>query len=137
MLKKEYEVLEPFAVKPWMKATFKEIKSLTGKKSESYLYSSLKKYVKQNILKEELMGNSIVYSFSFDSLKARNLLGYISEHIAWSRKKIPFNDIEKLSKEIPTDFYTLLITGSYANNTQKRSSDIDLVIIIDSSAETK
>ena len=137
MLKKEYEVLAPFVNKPWMKASFREIKNLTGKKSESYLYNSLKKYAKQNILREELTGNSVIYSLSLDSLKARNLLGYIAEHIAWSRKKIPYGDVEKLSKEIPTNFYTLIITGSYANNTQKKSSDIDVVIIADNSNETK
>ena len=35
-----------FAKTPWKKFTFRDIKKLTGKKSESYVYDSLKKVVK-------------------------------------------------------------------------------------------
>ena len=31
----------------------------------------------------------------------------------------------------------MLIAGSYANNTQKQNSDVDVVIIVDNSIETK
>ena len=39
--------------------------------------------------------------------------------------------------KIPANFFILLITGSYANNTQKKNSDIDIVIICDNSFEPK
>lgn len=40
--------------------------------------------------------------------------------------------IYKRIKEIPDPFYILLVFGSYAAKTQKKSSDIDLCIITDS-----
>jgi len=53
MLKKEYEILMQLVKEPWRKLTFKEIKKLSGKKSESYVYNSLKRFVKSKILREE------------------------------------------------------------------------------------
>ena len=53
MLNKEHQIFKEFVKNPWKKFTFKEIKKLSGKKSESYVYNSLKKFVKSSILKEE------------------------------------------------------------------------------------
>ena len=69
MLKKEYQILEDFVRKPWKKFTFKEIKKLSRKKSESYVYASLKNFVKSNILKEERVGNGVLYFLNLDSHK--------------------------------------------------------------------
>ena len=136
MLKKEYEILSQFVKEPWKKLTFKEVKILSKKKSESYVYNSLKKFVKENILKEERAGNVILYSLDLTSLKSQIYTGFISEHIAWNRN-LPYKDLQNISKKIPTEFYIFIITGSYAKNKQKETSDIDVVIIIDDSAEPK
>ena len=137
MLKKEYEIILTFIVKPWKKYTFKDIKKFTKKKSESYLFNTLKMFVKQNILMEEKAGNVVLYSFNLNSEKAHSYFGFISEYVAWNKKNIPYNDIENLIKKISTGFFIFLITGSYANNTQKKDSDIDVVIICDDSFEPK
>jgi len=137
MIKKEYEILKVFVIKPWKKFSFKEIKELSKKKSESYIYNTLKKYVKHEILKEEKAGNVILYLLNLDYEKTLSYLGFIAEYIAWNEKHIPFNDISRIMHKIPTNFFILLITGSYANNTQKKNSDIDIVIICDNSFEPK
>jgi DNA polymerase sigma len=135
MLKKEYEIIWEIIKKPWKKFTFKEVKKLSGKKSESYIYNSLKKFVKQRILREEKIGNIILYLLNLDSLKTQNYAGFILEFLSWQRKNIPFEDIEGIASKIPTDFFILIITGSYADNTQRKDSDIDLVIICDDTFE--
>ncbi len=137
MLKKEYEILLQFVKEPWKRFTFKEIKNLSRKKSESYVYNSIKRFVKSKILKEEKVGNVILYSVNLTSLKAQAYSGFTSEHYAWSQKHIPYKDLESLSSKIPTPFYTLIITGSYAKKNQTKNSDIDLVIIIDEKAEPR
>ena len=137
MLKKEYEIIEQPVKEPWKSFTFKEIKKLSGKSSESYIYNSLKKFVKQQILKEKKAGNVTLYSLNLDSIKTQAYIGFILEHISWKRKNIPPKDIEKIAQKIPTDFFILIITGSYANNSEKKDSDIDLVIICEDSFETK
>ena len=137
MLKKEYEVLLGFVKYPWKKFTFKEAKNLSRKKSESYVYNSLKKFVKIGILKEEKAGNVILYYPNLKRIKAQSYIGFISEYIAWNQKNIPYKGIENMSEKIPTSFYTLIITGSYAKNMQKENSDMDIVIIVEDSADSK
>jgi predicted nucleotidyltransferase len=137
MLKKEYQIIKPFIEKPWKKFTFKQIKEYSNKKSESYTYNSLKKFVKENILKEENVGNSILYSINIDSDKSFAFLGFISEFISWNNKHIPYSNINELYKKIPKCFFIFIITGSYAKNKQKATSDLDVVIICDNSNEPK
>ena len=137
MLKKEYEILLLFANMPWKKFIFKEVKKLTAKKSESYVYNSLKKFVAAGILKEERAGNVILYSLVLKNLKTQSYAGFVSEYVAWNQKHIPYEDLQKIADKIPTNYYTLFITGSYARNKQKETSDIDLVLIIGDSEEAK
>jgi len=137
MLNKEHQILEEFVKKPWKKLTFKEVKKLSGKRSESYVYASLKKFVKSNILKEERAGNVVLYSLNLSSHKTFAYAGFVLEHISWNKKHIPYKDLEKIASKIPTKFFMFIITGSYANNTQKKDSDIDVVIICDDTFEPK
>lgn len=137
MLKKEYELLVPFMRKPWKKFAFKEIKKSTNKTSESYVYNGLKRFVSQGILKEERAGNVILYSLLLSRIKTQAYAGFAAEHMAWSKKHIPFDDVEKIAGQIPATFYILIITGSYAQNRQTPTSDIDMVLIVDDAVETK
>jgi len=137
MLNKEHQILEEFVKTPWKKFTFKEIKNLSGKKSESYVYTSLKKFVKSNVLKEERAGNVVLYSLNLSSHKTLAYVGFVLEYLSWNKKHIPYKDLEKIASKIPTKFFTFIIAGSYANNTQKKTSDLDVVIICDNTFETK
>ena len=135
MLKKESQILKPFAEKPWKKYTNKEIKLQTNKKSESYTYGTLKKLAKQEILKEEKAGNVTLYSLN-TTMKAQTYAAMTAQHTAWS-KNLPYKDITNIAKKMPASHYTLLITGSYANGKQTPKSDIDLVIICGDAEEPK
>lgn len=137
MLNKEYEILKPFIEEAWKKFTFKEIKKLSKKKSESYVYNSLKKFVKQNLLYEEKAGNVLLYTIKLSNLKTQIYAGFVAEHIAWHKKQIPYKSLQNIASKIPTDFFILIITGSYAKNKQKKDSDIDVVVISDDCFESK
>ncbi len=137
MLKKEYEVLLQFIKEPWRKLTFKDAKRLSGKKSESYVYNVLKSYVKQGILQEEKAGNVVLYRLDLKSLKTQAYAGIVSEYASWNKKHIPCKNVEKLADKIPTTFYMLIVTGSYAKGTEKKNSDIDVAIIIDDATNAK
>lgn len=137
MLKKGYEILLQFAKEPWKKFTFKDVKKLTGKKSESYVYNSLKGFVRVGILKEENAGNNILYCLDAKNLKAQSYAGFVSEYVAWSQKHLPHKDLQRIADKIPTEFYIFIVTGSYAKNKQKETSDIDIAIIISDSVEPK
>ena len=131
MLKKEHEILRAFVEKPWKPYTFQEIKGYANKTSDSYIFSVLKKFVNEGILKEARAGNVVLYSLRLDSEKALSYAGIVAEHLGWNRKQLPYREIEGLMGKMPTDFFILLVTGSYAKNKQRKDSDLDIAIICD------
>jgi predicted nucleotidyltransferase len=137
MLTKEYEILKPFALKPWEKFTFKQIELASKKKSTSYVFQTLKKFVKNKILKEEKIGNVLIYSIDFKSGKALTFVGFVLEFIGWSKNHIPYKDIQIMIEKIPFHNNITLITGSYAKGTQTAKSDIDAVVMVEDSCEPK
>jgi hypothetical protein len=135
MLKKEYEIMQEFVKAPWERFTFNDVKKLSGKKSESYVYNSLKKFVKLGFLAEEKAGNVLLYRMNFESFKAQAYAGFVAEHTGWGKKHIPYASLQKIMVRIPYDSYVLLITGSYAKGKQNAKSDVDVVILIENSCE--
>jgi len=137
MIRKEYEVLRPFVEKPWQKLTFRQVQQYSKKKSESYVYNILKKFVNKSILAEEKAGNVTLYFLNLNNIKTMIYAGFIAEYSGWSQKHLPFSDLQRIASKIPTDFFIFLITGSYAKNNQKKDSDIDVAVICDDSLEPK
>ena len=137
MLKKEHWVLWPFVRFPWVKLTFKEVKKLSDKKSESYIYDTLKKLVKEGLLNEERVGNVVLYSLNLASPKTQSYAGFVAEYVAWNQKHIPYKVLDSLASKVPSSFFTLIITGSYAKNFQRKDSDLDLVLLVDDNTEPK
>ena len=137
MLKKESELLYLFAVEPWKKYTFTELKTASKKKSRSYIDAFIKKYAAANILKQERVGNLPVYSLNLNSTKAMNFAGFVLEHNAWNKKHIPYADLQKAIDKMPYKNFSFIITGSYAKAKQAVKSDIDAVILIEDSCEPK
>jgi predicted nucleotidyltransferase len=137
MLKKEYEVLKPFVAAPWLRLTLRQVKAASAKKSEGYVFSSLKRFVKGGVLLEERAGNVVLYRLNADGIKAQVFAGFVAEYIGWGRKNLPYDDLVSLASKIPTGFFTLAVTGSYAKGKQKPESDLDVVIICDDCVEPK
>ncbi len=137
MLKKAYQLLLPFIKEPWKKRTFGEVKKLCRKTSESYVYNSLKKYVKENVLAEEKAGNVSLYSLNLSEPKAQAYAGFVAEFVAWHAKHLPFDVIKNIIQRLPTAYFTFIVTGSFARNKQKEGSDLDIVIIVDDKQDTK
>ena len=127
MLNKTYNLLEIFAKEPWREFTFKDVKKLSKSKSESYVYNTLNYFVKENILMRVKAGNVILYEINQNS-KALTFLALVSQYDAWN-KKLPFVDLEAVKLKVPTNLFSMLVTGSYAKGQQTKESDVDLVII--------
>lgn len=137
MLKKESEILKIFAKEPWKKFTFTDIKNITGNKSKSYLEKSIKKFLKEELIIKEMIGRIPLYALNMNKTKAINYAGFILEDDGWSKKQIPYNDIDEFIRKTPTKDYVFIITGSYAKNKQNNDSDIDVVILVEDAVDTK
>jgi len=134
MINKSSKILQIFARKPWKKFTFKEIKTLSKNKSESYVYNVVKNFVKLNVLKQNNVGNIIQYSFA-ESQMAISYISIAAEQSTLKEKHLPFKELNEMQNIIPLKYYTLIITGSYANNKQTLKSDLDVVIICENNTK--
>ena len=137
MINKESGILKLFGKESWRKFTFTEIRTLTNKKSKSYLSKVLDNFVKQGILLKERIGRSLIYFINLQNPKARLFASFVLEDEGWSKKNIPYKKIIELMNKIPTKDYILFVAGSYAENKQKPTSDLDIVIVIDDSMELR
>ena len=136
-LTEEYAIGTAFLVKPWKKLTLKDIQELSKKKSRSYVYRALNRLKQAKLIEEEQVGKTILYRLKFEKPSAQSYAGFLKETISWNEKHIPSQIIENLRNRMPTKFFVLLVTGSYARGTQNKNSDLDVVIICDDDAEPK
>ncbi len=137
MIKKEYEILYLFAKEPWKKYNFTGLQKTSGKKSRSYLEKVLHRLSKDKILKKELFGHMPIYSLNIDSAKVRIYAGFALEYYGWSKKHVPYDNLQKIMDKIPNKEHVFIVAGSYAGGKQTAKSDIDIVILICDSAEPK
>lgn len=137
MLRKEAGLLYLFASKPWKAYTESELKNSYGTNSKSYVEQFIEKYVKEGILKVEPIGRFTSYSLNLSAIKARIYAGTVLEFIGWSKRNVPYDDIQAAIDKIPYSSHITLITGSYAKGNQNEKSDIDVVVIIEDSCEPK
>ncbi len=126
-----------FAKFPWKQYTFNEILKLTNLKSRSYVQGILSSFKSDKLILIEKKANLNLYSLNLKSEKAKAYACMALEYHAWNLDYLPYRNLEKLIKKIPQKNYVFLITGSYAKNKQKETSDIDVVIIIDDNSDPK
>ena len=134
-MKKEIGLLIPFVKEPWKDFTLAEIKTLTKNKSHHYVYEALEKF-SQTILKKELRGNTNIYRINENAVDFDYLL--LAElSIKEKNIQIPLKMIKQIQDKLKSSFYALLVTGSYAKKKQKKTSDLDVAVIISDSADKK
>jgi len=131
----EMRVLKPFVKEPWRTFTLGEIKLASGQKSHHYVYDSLNKFVEKNIIKVEKKGNTNLYKVKNN----QEAIGYLSffEYLTKEQVGIPYKHIAKISGKIKNSYYSMIITGSYADGKKTKKSDIDVVVIIPNSENKK
>jgi len=137
MITKESNILLVLAQEPWKKFTFTEIKNLSKKKSKSYVASTLNKFIEESIINIESVSRIHLYSLNISSPRTRSIAGFVLENEGWNNQHIPYKDINRIMQKIPTEDYVFIITGSYAKNKQTKNSDVDVVIIVDDSFNTR
>ena len=112
-----------------------EIMELTHKKTKTWVFNTLNKLTKLNIISMKKKANINLYSLN---LSSPALLGAL--HNLEMQKTLIFPEIkliDNLINEIPKINYCLMVFGSYADNKQKANSDLDICFLIENEAEGK
>ncbi|MFT4304713.1 MAG: nucleotidyltransferase domain-containing protein [Candidatus Woesearchaeota archaeon] len=122
--KNELKIIELFRTNLFFKGSIREIMYKIKSKSYQRVYEAVERLINKKILNFKHYGNNKIINLNL-SRESILLLSYFDEKEA---NKIPnyskILDIKEISD------YLILVTGSYANNTFTKKSDLDLVIII-------
>ena len=123
----ELKVIDLFRKNILCTFTLKKIMKKLNKKSYNWTYKATEKLSK-GILISERVGRTTVIKLNIMSNKTLMHLLYLDKKEAYA-KNVPLVDEIIASCSKLTPFFTLLVTGSYATGTPRKTSDIDIVII--------
>ena len=134
LTEKELRIIELYRKNIFASYTIREAKKKINTKSYGWVHNAIKKLKIENILKCEEKGNSILCSINLEEQKASTYLSLIEETSS-SIKKVP--NLKKIMELMPSNFYILLIGGSYADGSFTEKSDIDVIVIMDKKEDRK
>src|SRR3989338_9572180 len=128
--RKQLKIFQVFAKQPFAEFTRKQIKQASNEKSNNALALAIKQFTKEGIIKENKVGKS-----SLISLNLENDVGYYYIALANIQRmdKVTLRTTSIVNKEIQkyTPFYSLVIFGSFAVQEQKKSSDLDIAVLVE------
>lgn len=136
LTKKQLSLLGVFIENIFREYSYKEIKKLSGGTSNNALQLAIKEFKKENLIKEQKIGTSRLYTLNSENELIYHYLSIISP---LKLPKQANEELQVLKKELEkyTLFYSLVVFGSYANNTYKKNSDLDIAIIIQDNSKEK
>ena len=130
--KEELKIVNMFRNKPFAEITLHEIMTKLGKKSYNWTYKAVQKLNSKGILKVRKIGKTLVCRYDFEDPAALTYLLY-SERLT-GYEKVPKDLISKILKSLSrcTPYFILIVGGSYAENRARKTSDLDLAVIVES-----
>lgn len=134
LTEKELRIVELYRKDIFVTYTIREIMKALGTSSYNWAHTSVKKLIKENILAIEKKGKATICRINLDSQAAISHLSYIEE-IKGIHTEIPH--MKKVLDMIDSNYFTLLVAGSYAKGKATRESDVDIVVIVNTKEEVK
>lgn len=131
---KELRIIELFRKNSFASFTIREIMKKLKTKSYSWTHAAVKRLQKEKILILEKKGQSQLCTLALDGPKAVIYLALLEELSAIGQD-IPY--FEEILSLMPSSFHILIVAGSYADGTFTKTSDVDVVVIIDEGKEKK
>lgn len=128
------KIMDVFRKNIFSEFTLNEIMKQLKKSSYSWTYNTLMELKPFFNIKK--VGKTHSFSINLENPETIAVLTYLDKKEALNRK-VPLVDkiINSLSKK--SVFFTLLVTGSYATSTNRKESDLDIIIIVDKEENKK
>lgn len=137
LTKQQLNILMVFKKDIFTSLTFKQIKEQSKQKSNNIVQVALKEFQMQNIVKTKKTGNVTTYQLNLDNNLTLNYLNLLNG-LEINKKKFPKEIIQEIQEKISkyTEFFILILFGSYAKGKATEKSDLDIAVIVESK-ETK
>ena len=132
---KKIKLLESWKNNPFAELSIAEIMKLSKKRTKPWVFNALKELTEFKLLTSKRKGNLDIYSLNLDNPFLIQTLQYIE-----SQDSLNFSQLEIITEAInklPIRNYCLLVFGSYAENKQTKSSDLDICFLIENKQTEK
>ena len=138
LTKKQLNILSIFKKDLFSSLTFKQIKQKSKQKSNNIVQIALKEFQKQNLVEKKVTGDVQSFSLNLNNNLTLSYLNLINESEI-SKSKIPKKALYDIQNRIfrYTEFFILIIFGSYAKNEATQKSDLDIAVIVESEQTKK
>jgi len=133
LTKEQLNILSVFKKDIFVSLTFKQIKQQSRQKSNNLVQIALKEFQKQGIVKTKETGDVTTYYLNLNSNLTLSYLNLINE-CEISKSKLPESILEGIKNKISkhTEFFILIVFGSYAKGKVTQKSDLDIAMIVES-----
>ena len=138
LTKEQLNILSIFKKDLFSSLTFKQIKQQSKQKSNNIVQIALKEFQKQNLVEKKVTGDVQSFSLNLNNNLTLSYLNLINEPEI-SKSKIPKKVLDDIQNRIfkYTEFFILIIFGSYAKNEATLKSDLDIAVIVESEQTKK
>ena len=118
--------------------TFKQIKEKSKQKSNNMLQIALEEFQREGIVKTTKVGNITTFQLNLDNNLTLSYLNLINE-TEINTKKFPKEILKDVQKKVSkyTEYFILIVFGSYAKENATKKSDLDIALIVESEQTKK
>jgi len=132
--KEDLKILGIFRKNLSKEYSVKDILNLLKKNSYSWVFNSVKKLEKLNLIKSEEKAGIKMYSINLDNSL---VFSYFSIFDYENLSNVPLKNIFNLISDCPVKYFSLIVGGSYAKGKNVKGSDLDVVIIVENKSDVK
>jgi len=133
LTKNQIRILNVFIEDVFEELTFKQVKEKSGQKSNNITLLALREFKKDNLVNTKKTGNITTYSLNLKNNLTLSYLNLINDIEMNEIKALPKRIMRELQVRISkhSDFFILLIFGSYAKGKATKKSDLDIAVIVE------
>lgn len=138
LTKEQLNILSVFTKDIFSNLTFKQIKEQSEQKSNNIVQIALKEFQKQDVVNTKETGNVTTYQLNLSNNLTLSYLNLLNDSEV-IKKKFPKEVLGEIQKRISkyTEFFILILFGSYAKGKATAESDLDIAVIIESEQTKK
>lgn len=139
LTKEQLKIFGAFKKDIFAHLTFKQIKEDCGQKSNNVVQIALKQFQKEFLVKAQKTGDVTAYFLNMDNNLTLSYLSLINELEINENKKVPKKVLKEIQKRVSrfSDFFVLMVFGSYAKNKATKRSDLDVALIVEAEQSKK
>ncbi len=138
LTKQQLTILGVFRKDIFASLTFKQIKEESKQKSNNIVQIAIQQFKEQDLVKTKVIGDVTIYSLNLDNNITLSHLNLIND-LEIQKRKFPKEILSEIQRRISkqTNFFILIVFGSYAKNKATEKSDLDVAVIVESEQTKK